>query len=494
MTHLYEGRCPSTGRLFTLPRTQRVEEEALALVRALPEREGKMYGVLEVEDPSGKRSLLKAFSGMLDGTYYHQGWAPPLLNLEPSPLEEETKARLQVIRLRLAELQDSPSLAELARLEQELEQKEASLMSELRHRQEARRRQRQGQANQQKLTKQSQRDSKQKHDFKLKKRSLLERAKRAVIPVLEEMRLLKKERKTLSKTLQAELHAAFAQALWADRPWSLVALFPSGPPTGTGDCCAPKLLHWASQLSLKPLALAEIWWGPDTESRRRGEFYPPCRERCRPLLGALLSTERFHLEILFENERYVVFDKPSGLLTVPGSERWNQDCLQFRAEKQQGQLLSVHRLDLETSGAVVFAKDAEAQRELQKLFSTRAVQKTYHAVLSHPPKPARGKISLSLGANPDRKGTYRPDPQGKEALTHYRCLESSKRLVEFQPHTGRSHQLRVHAAFGLEAPIQGDRLYGHPESPGRLLLHAARLEFVDPFTKSPVRIHSPTPF
>lgn len=454
-----------------------------------------MYGILLAEDQSGNRSFLKAFSGKLDGTFYHSGWAPPLLDLEPTPLEEQTKARLQAIRLRLAELADSRPLTELVRLEQEWEQKEVVLLEELQDRQNARRAQRQRGGNQQKLTRQSQRDSRQKHEFKLKKRTILEKARLQAEPIFEEMRLLKRERKTLSRTLQAELHAAFGTALWSDRPWSLVTLFPSGPPTGTGDCCAPKLLHWASQLSLKPLSLAEIWWGPDTENRHKGEFYPPCEERCRPLLGALLSTERFHLEVIAENARYLAFNKPSGLLTVPGSERWNQDCLQFRAEQHHGPLLSVHRLDLETSGIVLFAKDTEAQRELQKLFSTRAVQKTYHAVLAQSITASRcGQIDLALGPDPNRKGTYRPDPQGKDALTHYRLLNKSGLAVEFLPHTGRSHQLRVHAAYGLRSPILGDKLYGPPQSQGRLHLHAALLEFIDPFSKVPVRIQSPTPF
>lgn len=519
--YTYEGRCPSSGRLFTLKRTPLVEEQALALARDLPEREGKMYGVLLVEDPNGIRSFLKAFSGKLDGTFHHEGWAPPLLELEPTPLEEKTKTRLQEIRNRLGELTESGPLSDLVKLESEWEQRESILTAELLARQNARRSKRQAGGNHQKLTKQSQRDSKQKHDFKLKKRGILERAKRLTEPVFEEMRQLKKERKELSRTLQAELHAAFSTALWSDRPWSLVALFPSGPPTGTGDCCAPKLLHWASQRSLKPLALAEIWWGPDTESRRRGEFYPPCSKRCQPLLGALLSPERFQLEVLLETDHYLAFNKPSGLLTVPGAERWSQDCLQLRAQRKLGPLFSVHRLDLETSGIVLFAKDPDSQRELQKLFSTRAVQKTYHAVLQRPFAPTSGEIALPLGPDPSRKGTYRPASDGKEALTYFRELDSSllellrlepswnlawrhrtgrlnaqKFSVEFRPHTGRSHQLRVHAAFGLNSPILGDRLYGseEAESEGRLHLHATRLQFVDPFRNCPVDIHSPTPF
>lgn len=453
-----------------------------------------MYGVLQVEDSRGERSFLKAFSGKLDGSFYHEGWAPPMLDLDPTPLEQTTKVRLQEIRERLSELSKAPELECLRNLEADWEAKDQALRLELQKRQAGRKRRRAKGDDSKALDRLSQKDSALLREFKKHRRESLEEAQSLAAPLHREIGALKKERKALSRALQAEMHGEFARALWADRPWSLVSLFPSGPPTGTGECCAPKLLHWASQLGLKPLALAEIWWGPDTESRKRGHFYPPCVERCQPLLGALLSSERFQLRLLHENAHYVALDKPSGLLTVPGAERWNQDCLQFRAQETLGSLYSVHRLDLETSGIVLYAKSVEAQRELQKLFSERRMQKTYRAVLTAPIRDKEGVIDCALGPNPNRKGTYQPDEQGKEAVTSFRRPGKSKHVIDFFPRTGRSHQLRVHSAYALNSPILGDKLYGDPQSEGRLHLHARRLEFRDPWSGQTVVLESPAPF
>lgn len=480
--------------MLTLERTLEVERYALEMVQRLPEGEGKMYGVLLVEDDRGQRSYLKAFSGKLEGSFYHEGWAPPMLDLDPTPLEQTTKARLQEIRERLNDLSSAPQLDALRKLEADWESKDQALREELQKRQAGRKRKRAKGDDPKALDRLSQKDSTLLREFKKRRKESLERAQSVAAPLHQEIGDLKRERKALSRALQAEMHGEFARALWADRPWSLVSLFPSGPPTGTGDCCAPKLLHWASELGLKPLALAEIWWGPDTDTRKKGQFYPPCAERCQPLLGALLSNERFQLRILHENDLYVALDKPSGLLTVPGAERWNQDCLQYRAQQSLGTLFSVHRLDLETSGVVLYAKNLEAQRELQKLFSERRMQKTYRAVLTQPVGPKEGVIDLALGPDPGRKGTYRPDGQGKEAVTSFRRPGKSKHVLDFFPRTGRSHQLRVHSAYALNSPILGDKLYGDPQSEGRLHLHACRLEFGDPWSGQTVVLECPAPF
>lgn len=453
-----------------------------------------MFGVLLAEDSQGGKHLLKAFSGKLRGSFHHSDWAPPLLELEPTPLEVETKESLSSIKERLLELSSDPAPEDYSRLCSHWQERLEHLREELRKRREQRHQRRDSGEPEALVSAESKEDSRRLREFKASMRAALADSSQKAQAIEGEISELRALRRRLSRTLQAELHNGFSRALWSDRPWSLAALFPSGPPTGTGECCAPKLLNWARQQGLKPLAMAEIWWGPATDNREPGRFYPPCRERCQPLLGALLSSARFQLQVHFEDSHLVALEKPSGLLTVPGREGWNQDSLQLRAERHLGKLFPVHRLDMETSGIVLFARGSRAQALLQKLFAQRRVEKRYLARLQRAPLEEQGEIRLPLARDPGRKGCYLPSPEGKSAVTEYRLLDRAKGLLEFKPLTGRSHQLRIHAASGLGAPILGDRLYGQEASRHRLHLHARHLAFYHPFEEKKVEIWSEAPF
>ena len=318
------------------------------------------------------------------------------------------------------------------------------------------------------------------------------------------------------------------------------------PPGGTGDCCAPKLLQYAYQHHLKPVCMAEFWWGPSPKSeiRHHGQFYPACSGKCKPVLTWMLQgldvdpsrltpdASRLTFTVIYEDDTLVVVDKPSGLLSVPGrTER--HSVATIAQERWPGSLL-VHRLDLHTSGLLVIAKNREAYRDLQRQFSEHTVQKRYVALLSGPlpdGKPLKGTISLPLYSDPLNRPRQVVDYQlGKPAVTDYEVLLSHERTsvpsyprtpeshtsqttrltshattpvasasgltphVILTPHTGRTHQLRMHCAHedGLGRPILGDELYGQPAD--RLYLHAEQLWLTHPVTGQRLHFHQPAPF
>ena len=268
------------------------------------------------------------------------------------------------------------------------------------------------------------------------------------------------------------------------------------PPAGAGECCAPKLLQHALTHGLEPLSLAEFWVGAPskTEIRQEGAFYAPCSGKCVPILRHMLEgleIEDWRLkiedfkkpEIIFEDEWLMVVNKPAGLLSVPGKGD------EPSVESLMG-AKPVHRLDQDTSGLLVLAKTAEVYKELQAYFQRRDILKRYEAVckgLGIRELGIRGDISLPLMPNPyDRPRQMVDKEHGKVAITKYVVQErrgDGTILVDFYPLTGRTHQLRVHAAHpdGLNAPILGDRLYGTAGE--RLMLHAAEIRFVHPITK-----------
>ncbi len=434
--YTYEGYCPSTGRLLTLERTPLAEAVARELMRRLGRLEkGRMYGVLITD-----QGVLIGFSGQEQS----EGWVPPI---RPHDLPEKELTELAELKAELAELP-----LPLARHAHELLQQERARMSE-RHRinKELRAHKRQEGGDLELLRQESLADERELKAHKARARDLAARMK-----ALEERRVqIVRRRRALSRQMHRDLQQRFQASLFPGQAWSLASLFAGNAPGGTGECCAPKLLHYAARHGLTPLGLAEFWWGPGP--RIAGEFYPACAERCQPLLGALLS--RQELRLLYEDEFLIAVDKPPGVLSVPGRGPLQQDCMLSRMQRLRPEVLGIHRLDLETTGVLLFARSRETQSQLNRLFRDRLVRKTYLAELTRSPDCLEGTIELPV--------------RDKPAVTHYRVLEGAR--VEFRPVTGRTHQLRVHAALGLGAPIRGDRLYG-TEGP-RLYLHCSALAF-----------------
>ena len=288
------------------------------------------------------------------------------------------------------------------------------------------------------------------------------------------------------------------------------------PPSGAGECCAPKLLQYALTHGLKPIALAEFWVGAPsrTELRKEGCFYAPCSGKCVPILRHMLQGldvevkgERLKeegekpkakgegIQVIYEDDYLMVVNKPAGRLSVPGKSDEPSVETYLKAK-------AVHRLDQDTSGLLVLAKTPEVYKTLQAYFQRRDILKRYEAVvkpsdISHQMSD-EGMISLPLLPDPyDRPRQMVNIEHGKVAITRYVVREQREDgtcLVDFYPLTGRTHQLRVHAAHpdGLNAPIVGDRLYGSPAE--RLMLHAAEITFLHPITKEEMHFCIPSQF
>lgn len=292
------------------------------------------------------------------------------------------------------------------------------------------------------------------------------------------------------------------------------AATPKLPPSGSGECCAPKLLQAAYKLGVRPLAMAEFWIGrsPHDELRIDGHYYPACSGRCKPILthmlrgldvdpNPMLQQNRAiveQLRVLHAEATFAVVDKPSGMLSVPGKDADLPsvlDAVHHRFPEAAGPVI-VHRLDMDTSGLMVVAFTDEAYHNLQRQFIEHKVTKRYTALLAKRPQAPNGIIDLPLCPNPyDRPRQMVSSEYGKRSITHWERCEDS--LVHLWPHTGRTHQLRVHCAHpdGLNSPIVGDPLYGTPAS--RLCLHADTLTFRHPETDESLTFHSaplfPTP-
>lgn len=267
------------------------------------------------------------------------------------------------------------------------------------------------------------------------------------------------------------------------------------PPTGTGDCCAPKLLSYAFAKGLEPVSMDEVYYGRNTAHKISGISYPPCDERCGYILPFILG-----LEILYRDKDLIVVNKPSGLLSVPGKGKDKQDCAEARVRflfQQAPEQCAVHRLDMETSGILVLALTKEAHRKLNESFANGQVRKKYIALLDGILRgKTEGRTELPFRLDPENRPHQVYDIQnGKLGITEWKKLgveklktsqgEKKVTRMEFSPLTGRTHQLRLAASCpaekgGLGIPIYGDSLYGTCGEGDRLMLHAAEIQFHHP--------------
>lgn len=325
----------------------------------------------------------------------------------------------------------------------------------------------------------------------------------------------KTERKQRSQALQKRIFQNFVMLNARGESRDLCEIFahtPQGlPPAGAGECAAPKLLQCAYIQGYKPLAMAEFWVGqsPKEEIRHDGHFYPSCKAKCEPILGWMLqglnvepnpleaSTQPIEIEVLYDDDFMVAVNKPHGMLSVPG--KLSAISLQERVQQlyPQCDIQVVHRLDMATSGVLLFAKNRIIHKALQNMFASRQVKKQYVAILDGEVEEHSGIINLPLILNPDdRPHQIVSYTHGKPAITHYEVIDikEGKTRIYFYPETGRTHQLRVHASHpdGLNAPIIGDALYGTHAS--RLHLHAQTIIFVHPITGREIYITTPCPF
>lgn len=300
---------------------------------------------------------------------------------------------------------------------------------------------------------------------------------------------------------QYRVHNALGEELSIKEVFALRGLVPPG---GTGECAAPKLLEFAYRNGLKPISMGEFWYGesPEAEVREQGRFYPSCTGKCGPLLSWMmrgLDVEPNPLDkgfastepsVLYEDEYLIVADKPSGMLSVPGRTD-ARSLLDYLRGKYGHSIESCHRLDMDTSGLIVFAKNIDVKSRMEAKFAAGEVTKMYKARLAAGTRPfsraKKGTIALPLALDYyDRPRQMVDDKNGKRAITEYEVLSqlpSGETEVRFKPLTGRTHQLRVHSAHerGLGHPIKGDRLYGDSNG-GRLWLDADYIQFSHPVT------------
>lgn len=488
-------------------------------------QEGKMFGVLIVRTPELKLGYLAAFSGNLAGSNRHAFFVPPVYDLLlPDGFFRIEEAEISAINHRIADALQSDTYIhlkdQLKSCQEEMDRQLQTAKEELK-----RARQERESARSQGVTPEEEarmiRESQfQKAEYKRLERKLKEELqnKQAALNSYEStVQAWKQERKQRSAALQQRLFEQFRMLNALGEVKDLCELFkdtPQGtPPAGTGECALPKLLQFAYQHQLEPLAMGEFWWGqsPKNEIRRQGEFYPSCTGKCAPILKHMLiglNVEKNPLEedlhretplpVLYEDEWLVVVCKPAGMLSVPGKNGLDSvyERLHTRYPQTTGPLI-VHRLDMATSGLLLVAKTKEVHQHLQAQFETRNIKKRYTAILEGIPSKKEGEICLPLCPNLLHRPLQSVDfEHGKPAITRYRVIKciGNRALVAFYPQTGRTHQLRVHAAHpqGLDCPIVGDELYGHKAD--RLYLHAAGLTFIHPVNGKPIHIEQEADF
>jgi tRNA pseudouridine32 synthase/23S rRNA pseudouridine746 synthase len=305
--------------------------------------------------------------------------------------------------------------------------------------------------------------------------------------------ILQEERKNLSQSCLKELYGLYRFCCVDESIVTIEDIFGTKlPPTGTGDCCAPKLLHYAFSHQLHPVSMAEFYYGTPNRSltKRHKEFYAPCEDKCKPLLKHLLG-----LDIVYCDETLLVVNKKAGMLSVPGRGEDMQDCVESRVKKLFLHCIkqpAVHRLDMDTSGLLVLCLEAKAHRNLSIQFMDGRIEKDYVALLEGLITEQKGMIKLPFRLDTENRPRQIYDEnQGKWGVTDWEKLGveyfQKNRLatrILFSPKTGRTHQLRVHSAHekGLGHPIIGDRLYGKQEPGQRMLLHACKISFTHPVT------------
>ena len=489
--------------------------------------QGKMFGVLVVRTQEGETGYLAAFSGILAGSNVHPFFVPPVYDLlQPQGFFKIEEEQISQINTRIGLLEEDEEykrqmqqLAALRQTAQETLEEAKRQMKRAKEKREERRREAALPNGAPMMSEEENaliRESQfQKAEYKRMERAWKERIaplQQTISDYEADIQALKSERKQRSATLQQKLFEQFKMLNYRGEVKTLCDIFGQTvhktPPAGAGECAAPKLLQQAYLHGWKPVAMAEFWWGesPKTEIRHHGHYYPACKGKCEPILGHMLQglevdenpmlkelqSGKKTLDIIYEDEWLVVINKPAGMLSVPGKEDIVSvySMMRERYPDADGPLI-VHRLDMSTSGLLVVAKTKQVHQNLQAQFKNRSIGKRYIALLQGSVSQDAGTVELPLCPNPlDRPRQIVHTGYGKPAVTDFEVLErkDNRIRIAFYPRTGRTHQLRVHAAhpLGLHCPIIGDELYGRKAE--RLYLHAEMLEFTHPVTGKRISI------
>lgn len=482
---------------------------------------GKMFGVLVVKDESNRLGFLAAFSGQLNGSYLHDYFVPPIYDLNDSSsfFRSEEKKISEINKV----LDDDDFLQKKSSLESQYqerlalyEQLKAEKKRSLQQAKEERDKKRLAGVSESEsleLIKKSQYEKAEARRCIKEFEKYLNEARDALYAFQSYETSLRTERKERSIALQKRLFEQF-QFLNARGEWTtLLDIFsPDLPPSGAGECAAPKLLQYAYSHHYQPLCMAEFWWGksPDMLIRRHGKFYPSCTAKCKPILDFMLqgldvepsplSSACYSMKdisIVYEDEWLLIVNKPHGLLSAPGLSSTLSVQSILQEHYRQTTLKVTHRLDMSTSGLLVVAKNEDVFCRMQEMFSKREVKKRYLALLDGVVERKKGRIELPISPSwENRPYQVVNHENGKEAVTEYELIEvkDERSKVWFYPLTGRTHQLRLHAAHkeGLNCPIVGDDLYGDPAE--HLYLQAQRIEFEHPITHVCLKVEVPCEF
>lgn len=526
---------------------------AVALLQqSLPElKEGKMFGVLIVEY-GGKLGYLQAYSGQLE-CISDDSFVPLVFDyLQPNGYFKTHEAEITALNHEIEVLKQSDDYEKAIKKIADLKVEAQQVVAEAQHKmviakrlRDERRKEKAivSEDEQREMIRESQYMKAELHRIKKRYAALLEVAEAEAEEYNSRIAKLKNIRKLKSDQLQRWLFSQFtflnAQGERSDllsifrnyyllhSPKSVLATHYAAmgeqitlfPPSGTGECCEPKLLQYAFTHAMRPIEMAMFWWGepPKTEIRQHGQFYPACNGKCKPLLtwmlkgmnvaaNALEVEAKQSIDIVYEDRDLAVIVKPSGMLTVPGrSKKQSVETILRQRWNDNDTPIIVHRLDMATSGLLVVARNRYAHKQLQAQFKERTIQKRYVALLStdllnRVGLPKEGTISLPLCTDAvDRPRQIVDKNKGKTAITHYKIVGktplhdsyySEAIKVELRPETGRTHQLRVHCAHseGLACSILGDTLYG--KRADRLYLHAEYLAFTHPTTGKPLSFES----
>jgi len=485
---------------------------------------GKMFGILVVQNKENQLGYLAAFSGKLAESNYISFFVPPVFNtLQEDGFYKIGEQELNRLNAEIEQKETTPEFTfaknnvvqtklqaqgEIATQKQNI--KKLKIERDLKR------------IDTQQLSENEKLEIEKKLSEKSKKESIILKkitkfwnqkiteAETDFSKLLSEINLLKERRKAKSAQLQQQLFENYSFLNQNKELKSLGKIFNQNPPAGAGECAAPKLLQYAFQNKMKPIAMAEFWWGqsPKSEVRKHKQFYPACTGKCEPILEHMLhgipldenpflknAAEGKSLKIIYEDNYLLAVNKPEEFLSVPG--KLVQDSVQERVKKSYSNSLIVHRLDMSTSGIILIAKNQEIYKKLQSQFIKRQVKKRYVALLNGLVKNNSGTINLPLRVDLDNRPFQMVCYEyGKLAQTNYEVIwrKNGQTLVHFYPITGRTHQLRVHAShqLGLNCPIVGDDLYGTKSN--RLHLHAEQIIFTHPITKEIVTLTSKIEF
>ncbi|MCR8669281.1 pseudouridine synthase [Aestuariibaculum sp. M13] len=493
---------------------------------------GKMFGVMVVKNEKGDLGYLAAFSGKLSDNNYLAGFVPPIYNtLNTDGFYKKGEAELNAFNRQIETLEAAPELKDAQDALSEnkkLAEAEIEAFKTLMKAEKKKRNKRRDEAKPvlsddafqelfNELKEQSIGYQLRLKYLKFEWEQKIKEAEEALNCLLKPITDLKNKRASQSSDLQKRIHEQYQFLNAEGATKDLLDIFKDTnspiPPAGSGECAAPKLFQYAYENDFKPIVMAEFWWGasPKSEVRKHKQFYPSCRSKCEPILGHMMQglqvdenpieqgiSFEADLEIVYEDDYLLLVNKPHEFLSVPGKTFSESVLTKMKAylPKAKGPLL-VHRLDMSTSGLLLVAKNERIHKHLQKQFIERTVKKRYVALLDGELKTKSGQVDLPLRVDLDNR------PQqlvcyeyGKPAVTNFevQAIENGKTRIHFYPITGRTHQLRVHAAHskGLKTPIVGDDLYGVKTN--RLHLHAEQLTFVHPITKEELTIICEAPF